>query len=56
MNLLVLLDSTVDTTDEGIGGVKPNCSRQQPETKHHDKRVPEVEHSGHKMHNLKLCV
>ena len=56
MNLLVLLDSTVYTTDEGVGRVEPDRSRQQPETKHHDKRVPEVEHSRYKMHNLKLCV
>lgn len=43
---LVLLDSTIDATDEGVGGIETNCPCQQPEPNSHDKCVAKVEHCG----------
>lgn len=51
---LVLLDSTIDAADEGVGGIKTNRPRQQPEPNSHDKRVSKVEHRGDQVHNLEL--
>lgn len=49
---LVLLDSTIDAADEGVGGIETNCPCQQPEPNSHDKCVAKVEHCGDQVHNL----
>lgn len=51
---LVLLDSTVDTADEGVGGIETNRPCQQPEPNSHDECVSKVEHCGDQVHNLEL--
>ena len=53
---LVLLDSTIDTADEGVGGIETNRPCQQPEPNSHDERVAKVEHCGDQVHNLKLGI
>lgn len=50
----VLLDSTIDTANEDIGGIKSNGSCQEPEASDHDKCVAKVEQSGYKIHNVEL--
>ena len=32
----VLLDCTIDTADEDVGGVEPNGPSEKPESYHHD--------------------
>ena len=52
----VLLHSTIDTADEDVCGIESNGACEQPEAKHHHRRVAKVQQCGDEIFNLKLVV
>lgn len=53
---LVLLYSTIDTTDEDVSSIKSNGTSKKPETNNHHHSIAKVKKSRDKIHNVKLQV
>ena len=50
----VLLDRSIDTADEHIGGVEPNGPSEKPEPNDHDESVAKIQQGGNEIHNVEL--